>query len=329
MENRKIFVSIIVPVYNVEKYITRCFDSIVNQIYLNIECIFIDDCSPDKSFNILKKLIAEYSGNISFHIERHDENKGLSEARNTGINNAAGEYLYFLDSDDEITKNCIQTLVALVLKYENVDIAQGNAYQVPKASPDPYDISLCHFPEYSDDKLWLKQHFFLLPRIPTNATNKLIKKSFILENNLYFRKGIIHEDELWSFFAVKHINSIAFSNVFCYVRYIVPGSIMQSGSQYKSIYSWLHILKEMIENIDYEIEEIEKRHIIHYFRINMFRVAINKEEQSLLLQYRELIKEFVKRCTFFECLGLYLLLLPYPIYKNIFIRKLTGLLIRL
>ena len=103
-------VSIIVPVYNVEKYINRCFESIINQRYTNIECIFVDDCSPDNCFEILNQRIAEYSGEIEFRIIRHIQNKGLSEARNSGTYQSSGEYVYYLDSDDEITQDCIQIL---------------------------------------------------------------------------------------------------------------------------------------------------------------------------------------------------------------------------
>lgn len=119
-------VSIIVPFYNAEKYIHRCFDSIANQTYASIECIFIDDCSPDHCSAILHTRIAEYSGKIDFQIIRHAQNKGVSAARNTGTLAAKGEYVYYLDSDDEMTRDCIETLVNLANTYQGIDIVQGN-----------------------------------------------------------------------------------------------------------------------------------------------------------------------------------------------------------
>jgi glycosyltransferase involved in cell wall biosynthesis len=125
-------VSIIVPVYNVEKYINRCFNSIICQSYTNIECIFIDDCSPDNSYQILRQRINEYQGNIYFNVIRHSKNKGLSGARNTGTLASTGDYIYYLDSDDEITNNCIEILVNLANKYPGVEIIQGNTKTIPQ-----------------------------------------------------------------------------------------------------------------------------------------------------------------------------------------------------
>ena len=85
-------------------YIERCIMSVMNQTYSGpIECILVDDCSPDDSIFKCQKLINNYLGNIEFKIIRHKENLGLSGARNTGTKISCGEYLFYLDSDDEIT----------------------------------------------------------------------------------------------------------------------------------------------------------------------------------------------------------------------------------
>lgn len=128
-------VSIIVPVYNAEPYILRCFDSMKNQTYTNIECIFVDDCSTDKSREIIKQQIAAYSGPITFKIIGNEENRGASTARNNGTYIATGDYIYYLDSDDEITENCIETLVNVAKKYPNAEIVQGNTETIPKLKP--------------------------------------------------------------------------------------------------------------------------------------------------------------------------------------------------
>ena len=121
-------ISIIVPVYNVEQYIKECFDSISAQTYKGeIECIFVDDCGQDKSVEILEKMIACYQGGISFSIIHHDHNKGLSGARNTGIRNASGDYLYFLDSDDYLLPKSIELLANIVRQNPNVQVVQGCA----------------------------------------------------------------------------------------------------------------------------------------------------------------------------------------------------------
>ena len=94
-------ISIIVPVYNVEQYISRCIRSIIDQdnSHAIIECLFVDDCSPDNSIQIVRSIVDQYNGNIYFKILIHTENKGLSVARNTGIEAAKGDYILFVDPD--------------------------------------------------------------------------------------------------------------------------------------------------------------------------------------------------------------------------------------
>ena len=111
-------VSIIIPIYNVEKYVAECLNSVISQTYdhSKIECILVDDCTPDKSMDVVNKIIGEYNGEMTFITRRHKENKGLSAARNTGISIATGEYLYFLDSDDYIYPNSLELLMEGVEK---------------------------------------------------------------------------------------------------------------------------------------------------------------------------------------------------------------------
>ena len=91
----EIKVSIVIPVYKVEKYIDCCLRSVFNQTYANIECIIVNDCTPDGSFVKVKKLIETYEGNVDFILLEHRQNEGLSQARNTGVNNSTGDYIYF------------------------------------------------------------------------------------------------------------------------------------------------------------------------------------------------------------------------------------------
>ena len=92
-------ISIIIPVYNVEKYLRECLDSCINQTLADIEIICVDDCSPDNSIKILEEYQAK---DYRIKIFRHEKNKNLGAARNTGIQNAIGEYVWFVDSDDYI-----------------------------------------------------------------------------------------------------------------------------------------------------------------------------------------------------------------------------------
>lgn len=223
MNNIKI--SIIVPVYNVEPYIRECFSSIVAQTYKGeIECIFVDDCGQDRSVEILEELTADYHGTISFFVIHHEHNKGLSGARNTGIRHATGDYLYFLDSDDTITPDCIERLVALAVKYPGVEVVQGSA----KSNIDVLCLENRDIIEYSQNYKWIRKAFLQRYTIPVTAWNKLVCRKFVLLNMLFFEEGVIHEDELWNFFLAKYVRKIAFCKINTYNYRENPNGIVKS-----------------------------------------------------------------------------------------------------
>lgn len=115
-------VSICVPVYGVEKYIQRCARSLFSQTYKNIEYIFVDDCTPDCSIELLREIVVDFPDRKDFvKIIKHDENKGLAAARNTGVANATGELLMHVDSDDYIDSDTVE-LAVKSLETEDADI---------------------------------------------------------------------------------------------------------------------------------------------------------------------------------------------------------------
>ena len=116
-------ISVIVPVYNVQKYLLRCVNSILDQTYKNLEVILVDDGSTDKSSKLCDELARKYS----FITVIHQENRGLSVARNVGILEARGEYITLLDSDDSIENDMIEHLFNLIQKYDcTLSICQHN-----------------------------------------------------------------------------------------------------------------------------------------------------------------------------------------------------------
>jgi len=328
----QIKVSIIVPVYNVEKYISRCFNSVANQYYNNIECIFVDDASPDNSQKILKKHIKKYQGEINFKIIKHPQNRGLSVARNTGTSASTGDYIYHLDSDDEITPNCIELLVGKVSKYKNVDIVQGNTKTIPQPNPksDWKNIIFKNYPEYTNNKKWIKKHCFIEPRVPVTTWNKLIRKDFLIQNNLFFKEGIIHQDEHWMFFAAKKIKEISFVEEFTYIYYITPNSITQSADKNKSVSSWLVIIEELLENIDEFLPSPQKRYIFKAIKRNMLKINREQINKNTTLQYQALIKEnlllSIKSFKIIDCLFFFIFLFPPRLYDNFLARKFSSVL---
>ncbi|WP_276910536.1 glycosyltransferase [Hallella colorans] len=213
----EIKVSIVIPVYKVEKYIERCLRSVFNQTYANIECIIVNDCTPDNSFIIAKELVESYQGSIDFKFVEHEKNKGLSEARNTGIKMATGHYYFFLDSDDAIPPTSIEKLVETALLNDCPEIvmgvtkgvdANGNNVEVSSAQTKTFHGNSEVFQGYLNN-LWY-----------VIACNKLVKKDIFADHKTFFLPGITHEDVMWSFEISTYVNKIILCPFVTYHYYI-------------------------------------------------------------------------------------------------------------
>ena len=293
-------VSIIIPVFKVEPYIERCVCSVLNQTYRELEVILIDDCSPDHSLDIAKQVVekSEKSRDLDFVFLKHEKNRGLSAARNTGIKAATGDYFYLLDSDDEITPVCIEKLISLVIKHPNVDLVQGNTW-CNKKGYEWMDISKKHFPEYTDDTTWIKKQLInidynLRDFLPVNSCNKLIRRTLFSENNLWFKEGLIHEDEHWRLMSRNYIKSIAFCNDITYNYYLRENSIVTSSPKKdKRYHAFLEIYKDYIPTIgDYPNEDIKKI----FVRLLTIRkdYAHVDDMSSIEKHYLDVLKKIIK-----------------------------------
>lgn len=277
-ENLALRVSIIVPVYNVEKYIAGCFQSIINQTYSGpMECLFIDDCGNDNSVQILEGLINAYNGPIEMLLLHHEKNRGLSAARNTGITHSNGDYLFFLDSDDQLYPYSISCLANAAFKEKLPDLVLGGYntsvpnhvfnhycynYEVIKGQPN---IAIA----------------FLNDRLCCMATNKLVNRDFVIRSELFFCEGIIHEDYLWSFQSFHIATSIVTVLEITYFYDIRDDSIMKSSLYERSLESTIKIYDE----INYDISS--KRYEIVDFKSvnNIIRMLNAKCVDALLCSY--------------------------------------------
>ena len=227
-------VSVIIPVYKVEQYIQRCLESVIAQECddFSIECIIVDDCSPDKSMVIAEKLIATYQGDdITFVIIRHNINKGISAARNTGIKAAKGVFIYFIDSDDHIMENCLKSMVSYSLCYPHVEVVMGNSLCMginyltnTKVTNNSSSTFLL------DDKVSMWQ-LLLTRSFDQHVWNKLIRRSFILEHELFFEEGIIYEDILWTYRMMPYLSSALLVPGLMYLYEYNPSSIIHTTPQ--------------------------------------------------------------------------------------------------
>jgi len=284
-------VSIIIPVYNVSEYVERCINSVINQTYTELECIIVDDCSPDDSIKKCENVIAKYNGSICFKIIHHDHNRGLSAARNTGIEKATGDYLFFLDSDDEISKDAIELLLNEVHSNSNVEIVVGNTYSEPH--DDYYELTPNNFPyRINNNNLQIRKVFFCNQSvIPVMAWNKLIKRNFLLQNKLFFKEGIIHEDELWIYDVVNCTNSISLINNYTYLYYKRPNSITTNSSLQNSANHMAIIILEILHRINPPCEETQVLFYTRYYFYHYPYIRNTKEYRKI---FRILQKKMVK-----------------------------------
>jgi len=295
MENQ-ILVSIIIPLYNKKQYFERCFNSIVKQTYKNIECIIVDDCSTDSSLDLAQALIENYTGHIDFLLIRHRENSGVSASRNTGINKANGEYLFFLDSDDEITEKCISLFVSLAVKYSEVDVIIGNAIEIKSDDRKFVHFSDEKLPEIVDGNLEIKKHCF--DHIPSTMWNKLVRKKFIQNHNLYLKKHIIHEDTYWIFFMLKYITKIAFTKEITYVYYSVPDSYTTNSNLFLSILSHLTLAEDMLSNLDIDTLERDLGQVRWMLDLSKERILSDEKYSSLMPKCQMLLAKTPKEKYF-------------------------------
>ena len=154
-----------------------------------MECILVDDCGTDNSMEIVQQLVAAYKGPVVFKIVHHDHNRGLSAARNTGIDVSSGEYVFFLDSDDWISDDCIERLTQ-PLDLEQYDFVVGHYERDGKDS-----FVTCPEGEYYKNRLKTRDNSGL----PVSACNKLFRKSFLLDRQLLFEVGKVFEDSIFTF----------------------------------------------------------------------------------------------------------------------------------
>lgn len=196
-------VSIIVPVYNVEKYLRKCLDSIVNQTYKDIEIILIDDGSTDNS----GKICDEYALNDNKICVIHSSNNGVSYARNYGINKAKGKYILFIDGDDFIDENYVQELITLTKK-EDYDLVICNEY-------DYFTISNYISPREILLPLTgiFKYDYYRLKNIIEPPYLKLYKMEIINNFDIRFKENISYcEDQIFNMEYFRYVNKYAFVN---------------------------------------------------------------------------------------------------------------------
>lgn len=304
-------VSIIIPVYNVAPYVEDCIRSVMNQTMTEgVECIIVDDCGQDNSMEIVERIVAGYKGYIDFRILHHDHNRGLSAARNTGIDSAKGEYIYYLDSDDKIVPDCIEKLVSSEKKHPDSQIVFAGA----EASADNYkwlDYTTKELPEYSDNQDWLQRSMLKRCDFGMTAWNKLISRKFICENGLRFVEGLVHEDEVWNFDLSKYIQSAAFVKHNTYLYNIHDNSITVGASdnlRWERLFALWNVL---LSKLDDDQKEMQIRAIFTHVLVETRKKFPVKHRKSLSELFHDISRQ-AKGTLFFRLSVMRILALSVP-----------------
>ncbi len=216
--NTNPIISVIVPVYKVEQYLSQCVDSILNQSYDNLEIILVDDGSPDRC----PEMCDGYAQKDSRIRVIHKKNGGLSDARNKGIDVAKGDYLYFVDSDDCISEGSVEYLYHLIKKYDAEVAIGGMAITTSLEKPFQQVSSYDHV----YDNVSALSEMMYNKRFNHSASAKLYKAS--LFEGVRYPVGKLYEDLFTTYRVVNQACRIAFGSQVCYYYYIRQGSIMQS-----------------------------------------------------------------------------------------------------
>lgn len=282
-------ISIVIPVYQVAPYIADCIRSVMCQTWQGaMECIFVDDCGTDHSMEIVNRTIQDYQGTIDFKTVTHEQNRGLSAARNTGMAAATGDYVYFLDSDDEITPDCIEVMAApLVKEAYDVTIAKCRIEggELPGVDLKLKDGTVLRGAEVLH--AYRQEQWYMM------SVNKLYRMELLKKYDLRFREGIVYEDELWSFQIACMARSMAVVGRETYVYKLREGSItvntVAPALSPARVQSLTTVLGEMCRFADaHQMKmDLDVHNIIENFRIGCLGKVRRSAPERLGQVYRE------------------------------------------
>lgn len=266
-------VSIIIPVYNVSRYIARCLSSALAQTWEDLEIILINDCTPDDSVDVIEQVLSGSPRKEIVTILEHSVTQGPSAGRNTGIRKSSGDYVFFLDSDDYLPPDGIELLAKAALDNQ-VDFVVGN-YEVTGNSRWSPPLSLETGLLSGNERImstYAKGQWYVM------VWNKLIKRAFIYEENLFFQEGIVHEDDLWSFMMASKARNAYVVNQVTYYYYTHFNSIMGNPSR---------------RNLDCRVRVI--RYLFDYIQAS----SSLKESRNVYILFETLKNKYFDRILYF------------------------------
>lgn len=289
----KITISVVIPVYNVAPYIRRCITSVMQQTLPATECIIVNDASTDDSLELCRQLIDGYTGSTRFVVLCHDRNRGISAARNTGTDAATSTHIYYLDSDDEMTPDCLEKMAAAIGNDDSIEMVMGGV----RKDWSELRGRKAQLKQWLNIKWvnWQSKHikrknrelkgndevygwYYQEGKKRTNTVwNRLLKLSFVKENNLYNKEGLLLEDRLWNYYLIRCLRHAIILPDVTYIYYRRPASIVASISAEKKRNHRGIIFREMADHVvlGERVEETKNR--VKGFLQNYMRADGNED----------------------------------------------------
>ena len=233
-------ISVIIPIYNMENYLAECLDSVTSQSLKEIEIICINDGSTDNTQIILDKY-QEKDNRIKVIFQN---NAGLSVARNEGIKYSNGKYLIYLDADDKLQQKALEELYFAAENYK-YDIVYFSAQIFTTEKGNHYiDNEMNRLDTYYSRNMNIQEpikgtdafiNMFQSDKYLVSACLQMIRKQYLLESNVTFYTGLLHEDNLYTFFTLIKANKVGCLDRAYYMRRIRSNSIMTSQSTHRNV----------------------------------------------------------------------------------------------
>ena len=276
-------ISIIIPVYKAEEYLNRCLDSILAQTYTNWECLLIDDGSSDSSGSICD----EYAANDSRFRVFHKENEGVSTARNLGLDNVKGEWVTFVDSDDELLKNALELYSNAISEYGTIDVIKGGYIKFYEAKNKELLFS-CGYDSIENQKdrivKRLNESSFYHGFLWNECINRNLINSFRFDVNLHW-----NEDNIFSYQCLSESNSVVFLSQPVYKYYVRKSiSLSNINDPYMLLNSSAKILEyrlDMLGNNDLAAKCFFEKSYMNRFLDAAF--LINKTDNENINKFKQ------------------------------------------
>ncbi|MFI3293000.1 MAG: glycosyltransferase [Rikenellaceae bacterium] len=290
LHNKELLISVIIPIYNVERYLEECVRSVVEQSYKGLEIILVDDGSSDSSGAICDRFAVEDPRVRVFH----KESGGVSDARNLGIEKATGDYIIFIDSDDywdlpTAVERCVKVLAQkpeIDMLYFDFKFLVDGKFK----TPPPFDASKIN----GHSKVEALSHLIEVDRFMVTVWSRFIKRSVLIEGAVNFKKGLLSEDYDWNFGAVIVARNIAaMEDANFYVYRIREGSLTYNTSTQNLIDVW-SIITRWYAKIPEVVEDKAEAELYYDFLAYMYAVLMSilhicdnpKVRKDLLTQMR-------------------------------------------